>query len=98
MTRKIAALLSCTKNPRNGGEHRHYRVSPKLRGHRYVIVSTAVVPFSGPETYVFGADEGGKIVDWIELKGSFRGRLDHDEALSRAGYSVFVPVIREGVR
>lgn len=54
----------------------------------YVIVSAAMVAYSGPETYIFGADETGHIVDWSELPGSFRGALDHDAALRDAGYEV----------
>lgn len=54
----------------------------------YVVVSAAVVPWSGPETYIFGANEAGKILNFLELPGSFRGDLDHEAALSNAGYKV----------
>lgn len=54
----------------------------------YVVVSASNVPFSGPETYIFAADEDGKIVRWTELDGSFRGELDHEKALRGAGYEV----------
>ena len=47
----------------------------------HVAVSAASVPYSGPETYVFAADEQGEVVDWCELPGSFRGGLDHQRAL-----------------
>ncbi len=62
--------------------------------HEYVRVSATVVPnfgFSdvgGPETYIFPADETGEVLDWGEVDGSYRGGLDHEEALHRAGYEV----------
>ena len=60
---------------------------PVDRGYGYIVVSASVIRYSGPETYIFGADEDGKIVDWRELRGSSRGHLNHDLALSDAGYS-----------
>ena len=57
-------------------------------GDEYVVVSAADVMYSGPETYIFGADENGEVVDWLELPGSFRGKLDHVAALEGAGYEV----------
>lgn len=53
----------------------------------YVVVSAANVPYSGPETYIFQADKDGEITDWSELDGSFSGDLDHQRALSGAGYA-----------
>ena len=54
----------------------------------HVVVSAAVVAFSGPETYIFPASEAGYILDWGELSGSYRGGLDHQAALAGAGYEV----------
>lgn len=56
----------------------------------YVIVSATFAMFSGPETYIFpAADETSeKPSDWGELDGSYRGGLDHEEALRGAGYEV----------
>jgi len=70
-----------------------YRLSRPLKdydgkGHRFVIVSAKDVMFSGPETYIFPATEDGEIVDWMEMPGSFRGSLDHNQALRNAGYEV----------
>ena len=59
-----------------------------VESYEYVVVSAAIAPFSGPETYIFGADEEGNVVDWRELPGSYRGGLDIDAALTRAGYMV----------
>jgi len=46
----------------------------------FYIVSAVVVPYSGPETYVFPADRHGKITDFGEIVG-LRGTLNHQEAI-----------------
>lgn len=57
----------------------------------YVIVS-AVVAYSGPETYIFPARPssdrpgGFESINSLELPGSFRGALNHAQALDGAGY------------
>lgn len=56
----------------------------------YVVVSATTV-LGVPETYIFGADENGKVTQWLELPGSFKGALDHREALDNAGYSIVTP-------
>lgn len=77
------------------GDARLYRVEPpvefedrdgttKLTDH-VVVSATAVLR---PETYIFPASSAGKVLDWLELEGSFQGGLDHEHALNRAGYSV----------
>lgn len=75
------------------GDARLYRVDPPMtydddKKTNYVVVSAAVVIFSGPETYIFPATRLGEILDWLELPGSFRGGLDHARALEVAGYSL----------
>lgn len=45
------------------------------------IIVSAVIAYSGPETYVFPATADGEAVDMLELPGSFDGSLDHEEAL-----------------
>lgn len=55
---------------------------------KHVLVSAVVAPFSGPETYIFPADESGKVVYWGELDGSYRGGMDHAQALTNAGYTI----------
>lgn len=97
-TSKTAAFVR--RLSRGAGEMRLYRLSvplPSNRGvdadaphahYEHVVVSATVVPYSGPETYIFGADSAGKIIDWAELSGSYRGGLDHAEALRGAGYEV----------
>lgn len=85
-------------NPENNGDQRLYQLDPPLPGfawndedapqYEYVVVSAADVSFSGPETYIFGSDKTGEIVSWSELDGSFKGDLDHGQALRNAGYVV----------
>ena len=72
------------------GDARLYQLDPALPdgGHRYVIVSAAIVSLTGPETYIFPASESGEPIDMLELNGSFRGELDHAQALRNAGYDV----------
>lgn len=65
-----------------------YRLSTPLDGHDFVIVSAVNAMFSGPETYIFPAYESGEQKNFGELDGSFRGALDHAEALRGAGYEV----------
>jgi len=60
---------------------------PPLPTTEYVIVS-ATITYSGPETYIFPANEEGNIVAWGEMDGSFRGSLDHDAAIANAGWKL----------
>jgi hypothetical protein len=75
------------------GDARLYRVDPPMKcwdkpSTEYVIVSATIVAYSGPETYIFAADETGTVTDWSELSGSQRGPLDHVAVLRDAGYEV----------
>ena len=54
----------------------------------YVVVSATFVMFSGPETYIFPADESGNVLIWSELAGSYKGGLSHVCALNDAGFAV----------
>ena len=54
----------------------------------YVIVSAVNVPYSGPETYIFPADNDGDVIDWLEMEGSFKGSLDHEAAIHYAGWEL----------
>lgn len=66
----------------------HYRLSDPLCGFSDVVVSSANVFGSGPETYIFGAHSNGEVADWLELPGSTRGNASHEEVLASAGYSL----------
>lgn len=80
------------------GDARLYRLTPplvekdwdgnKVGEHEFVVVSATVAMFSGPETYIFAADKEGVVASYGELDGSYRGGLDHAEALAGAGYEV----------
>ncbi|MCZ2224329.1 MAG: hypothetical protein LC122_11960 [Chitinophagales bacterium] len=61
-------------------------MSPPLEGYEHVVISSAVVPFTGPETYIFPCDNDGKIISWGELEGSQRGTLDYSVVLADLGY------------
>lgn len=70
------------------GEKALYLCEPGGPLPQYVVVSAVVATFSGPETYIFEANEAGSVVSWTELAGSFRGGLDHAAALRGAGYEI----------
>lgn len=65
-----------------------WEVLPRIDGHKFVITSVSNVQFSGPETYMFAADEKGNIVDWCELPGSYRGDLNHEKCFEEIGYKI----------
>lgn len=87
----IAHEIERTTTPTYTGRtvhQRHYRVTPPLEGHEFLIVSAVDSSDHGPETYIFGADKFGSIVNYLELKGSFIGGKDHRKALENAGYTL----------
>src|ERR1017187_1174798 len=64
-----------------------YKMEPPLKGygddakeHSLVLVSANNV-MGELETYLFGCDEDGKVIDWGELPGSMKGDVTHQEAL-----------------
>lgn len=73
-----------------------YRLSKPLGGYsddektfEFVVASASRIPYvGGTETYLFGADADGNVVDWCELPGSVKNTLDHADALRRAGYEI----------
>jgi len=73
--------------PNMQGDGRIFELSEPHEGYSKVLVSAVHAVYSGPETYIFGIEEDGTI-DWGELSGSFRGSLDHEEALKNAGYTI----------
>lgn len=76
------------------GKAWHFRLDPPLVGYdddgpyEYVVVSATHAMFTGPETYIFPADEKGEVTGWGELPGSYKGGLNYKEALRGAGYDV----------
>lgn len=92
---KTATRLPDTKALKGAtGDMRLYRLDPPMEDEytegpvEYVVVSATVAMSSGPETYIFPADAEGEITDWGELSGSYKGSLDHAQALANAGYEV----------
>ncbi len=79
------------------GDARLYKVAPPMsidslfdeddKTTDHIIVS-AVYVLGVPETYIFASNSDGEISNWGELSGSFKGDIDHNEALNRAGYEV----------
>ena len=65
-----------------------YKAKKYEKSTEFVVISAASAMFSGPETYIFPANEEGEVVDWCELEGSFKGGLDHERALKNAGYEI----------
>jgi hypothetical protein len=47
----------------------------------FIVASSVIVPGSGPETYIFPADENGAILSWAELPGSQRGIISHEDVV-----------------
>lgn len=100
--RKKTAMFLRDVSENFKGTARLYRVKPKAvwyewpedsdkrvrRTTRFIVTAATEVPYSGPETYIFPADRSGKVKDWGELEGSYKGGLDHDEAIQRAGYTL----------
>ncbi len=66
-----------------------WSVFPRINGHKWIITSAKDIPFTGPETYMFGADENGHIVEWDELEGSYRGGLEHRICFQNIGYNTY---------
>lgn len=71
-----------------------YRFSPPLpdyRGneHEFVVVSAIILPKAmggGAETYLFPANAQGDVVSWLEMPGSQKGTLSHQEVIEGLGY------------
>jgi hypothetical protein len=69
------------------GEAALYKLSEPLSSFDYVVVSTSIV-WGAIETYIFGSNENGEVLDWYGLHGSERGIYDHEKALENAGYCI----------
>lgn len=84
----MKATLIKDSLPKFNGSAALYKCDPPLDGNGFVVVSATVALYTGPETYIFPANQDGDITGWTELDGSYRGDLDHAQALSGAGYEV----------
>lgn len=65
-----------------------WEVLPRIDGYKYVITSVSNVQFTGPETFMFAADENGIIINWSELPGSYRGELNHNKCFENINYQI----------
>ena len=55
----------------------------------HVVVSAVVaMDHGGPETFIFPSDKNGKTYRMLEMKGSFRGELNHAKALNGLGFKL----------
>lgn len=63
-----------------------YEMVPPFKGCEFVVVSSAHVPFSGPETLMFPSD-GEIVTSFGEIAGE-RGVLSHQHVLESTGYKM----------
>lgn len=70
------------------GDARLYRLEPPAHDGTEYVIASAVRVLGEPETYTFQATAGGEVTCWLEWDGSFKGELNHEQALARAGYAV----------
>ena len=97
---KTATLIKNLGTSASGAKQSLYLMTPPIKEEgyseddatllwNYVVVSAVSAFDTGcDETYIFPANEKGKIVSWLELPGSMRGTLSHTEALANAGYNI----------
>lgn len=93
---KKARLIGEAAFGRSKGQAKLWKVEPpveygygdEMKTTSYIATSAVIVPYSGAETYVFPCDADGRVLNWAELDGSYRGGLDHLEAIRGAGYEI----------
>ncbi|QOI66975.1 hypothetical protein SEA_GARDENSTATE_63 [Microbacterium phage GardenState] len=84
---KIATRVKSNLDAFRGEAHLYHVTDGTHEAH---VVVSGVFAYSGPETYIFPADEEGNVLDWMELPGSFQGDIDHERALRDAGFTINV--------
>ena len=77
------------------GHQALYKLNPPMEKYdgtkfAFVVVSSIAGAFDTgrPETYIFGADETGKIVSYSEMGASQRDTQDHELVLRESGYTI----------
>lgn len=75
-----------------------YRCDPPLKGYNFLddadppsyeyVVASSISNEWGRETYLFGADGTGRVLDWTELPGSMKDTLDHFVVFDSIGYAI----------
>lgn len=90
MNTSVATFLK--QLPRWNGNAALYKLSSPLKDFstekEYIYVVVSAVSFFCVETYIFGANENGEILDWGELPGSQKHTLSHEKVLKNAGYTL----------
>jgi hypothetical protein len=64
-----------------------YHLSEPHCGHSFVIVS-AVNNMFAHETFIFPANKKGGAIEMLEMDGSRRNTISHDEVLNSIGYTI----------
>jgi hypothetical protein len=82
---KIAKLKKCLKNFQ--GNATLFSLSEPWFGYEHVVVS-AITLQDGAETFIFGSDSQGVVLDWADLPGSSWELLSDKEILGSLGYEV----------
>lgn len=52
------------------------------------VIASSISNEWGSEVYIFPADAAGKITDWGEMEGSFKGAGSPQDAIENAGWVV----------
>ena len=61
--------------------------SPNGTVAEFVLVCEASF-ITGLETFIYACDRDGAVLDWEEMEGSIRGKMDYEAALNEAGYEI----------
>lgn len=104
MLQKGCAVKRATYMGIKGGleaDQRVFMMDPPLDGNEFVCVSATTMNKIArlansygvnlklePETYIFACDAAGFITNYGELEGSYRGGMNHAQALMNAGYEI----------
>lgn len=111
MSSRKTATVRATGTSRTAAKQAALDCDPPIKDHdgvayRFVLISSVVAPFTGPETYLFPlreAVQGDKpgdlcaidikyaVVSYGELPGSERGETTHRELMERLGYELIEP-------
>lgn len=91
-----ATLVRDLGRSSSGAAQRLYRLSEGVRvserdpdkGKTDHVVVSAVRVLGEPETYIFASDAEGAVTCWTEMPGSYRGGLDHEQAIRDAGWEI----------
>lgn len=67
-----------------------YKLTPALDGYDYVVVSAIKRAFdtNRSETFIFGANKKGEIINYSEMGASQRDTTNHEKVLRESGYKV----------